>query len=215
MDYCHPIIPLLYDEARTLIKNGYIGLARPDSFEGRAITRATRAVYSHATLFGWATPATLMVGETREHKDARLIDARSEIFRSPAGCYDVFRVLQHSVFQYNGNQAWEFVCHAAGCGYSWHFINRVFWRRSCGLTWVTPIANSDLPQWPRDCSGLVHAALRSGGGPQVKAFDCDVEPGDLCDPCSFEYLFTLFSTDEQIERFLEQQEDSLRRMQAA
>jgi hypothetical protein len=184
----------LYAEARTEIRSGDLGLARPDSLFGALITHDTHAIYSHATLFGWSQ-RTLMIGETREHRDARLIDARAEIRRSPPGCYDVFRPRRP---RYDGRASWRFVCQAAGARYGWPTIARVFCRRVCGWTWIPPIANSDAPQSPRDCSALAHAALREGGGPQLRAFDCDVVPGDLADPAAMQYLFTLVATEEQL-----------------
>jgi hypothetical protein len=178
-----------------------IGLCRPTSLFGRAIVRYTRAVYGHATLFGWSGDSphrVLMIGETREHKDARSIDARSEIFAWP-GCYDVFDVTVRD-FYYNGSAAWAFACHAGGSKYGWRHITRVFGRRVLGLD-VPAIPNSNDPQYPRDCSALVHAAFRLAGGKPLKEFDADVVPGDLSDPRIFRYRFTLFATRDQVEAY--------------
>jgi hypothetical protein len=193
------IVPRLYDEARHEVHFGDVGLCRPSSLEGTLICEGTHRKYSHATLFGWSD-RTLLIGETREHKDARLIDARGEIFRAPAGCYDVFRP-DLKYHRYSGHRAWEFACHAAGSRYGCNHILRVGLRRVLGMGWVDPIPNSDDPQWPRDCSGLVHAALRLSGGPVFSAHDCDVVPGDLADPHRMRYLCTLFATQEQIDQF--------------
>jgi hypothetical protein len=196
------IKPVIYDAVRNLIHNGDLGLSRGCTLEGSLITEVTGSPYTHATLLGWAKPSTLMIGETRQHRDGRLIDARSEILRWP-GYYDVFRPRTK---QFDGNAAWTFMCHAAGSRYSWKHIFRI-WARRRFKTWVEPAANSDEPAQPRFCSELVHAALRAGQGPQIKDFDSDVAPGDLCDPNHVRYLFTVFATEEQVRDFQMNQRD--------
>lgn len=206
------IRPVVYREVRDSIRNGDIGLFRPRGFEGDVIAAATKTRYSHATLLGWAGDhpwRTLMFGETLEHADARAIDAASQVERWPGIC-DVYRVTtsdlpsRYWTKQYNGNAAWHFVCHAAGSKYGWRHIPRVFARRSLGLD-VPAIPNSDDPQYPRDCSALVHAALRFADGPQIKEYDADVVPGDLANIPGVSYLFTLFATQGQVDaaRFAE------------
>jgi hypothetical protein len=190
------IKPISYEAARSLIRNGDMGLARGCTLEGSLITEVTGSPYTHATMFGWAKPNTLMIGETRQHRDGRLIDARSEIIRWP-GYYDVFRVRDK---RYNGNDAWTFVCHAAGSCYSWSHILRVWARRRLG-TWIQPAPNSNEPASSRFCSELAHAALRAGHGPELKDHDSDVAPGDLADLKHFRYLFTVFATEEQVQAF--------------
>jgi hypothetical protein len=207
------IIPVVYDDVRRGIRNGDIALCRPSSLTGEVITRATDTKYSHATMLGWASPHTLMVGETREHHDARLIDARSEFCRWP-GAYDVFSVRTtpldfcrpahlnwYHYADYDGDAAWTFVCHSAGSKYGWNHISRVGLRRILGQTWIAPVPNNNAPQWPRDCSGLVHAAMRLYRGPILRPFDCDVVPGDFADPRSFDYRFTVFATHDQVAEF--------------
>jgi len=198
------IKPVLYDHIRLGVRNGDIALCRPSSLEGRLICQGTHAKYSHATMLGWAG-TTLMVGETREHYDARLIDARSEFARWP-GLYDVFRVrhCQRSFAcdGFDGDAAWSFICHAAGSRYGWNHILRAYLRRRLHFP-VAPIPNSNLPQWPRDCSALVHAAMHFAGGGSVKTFDCDVVPGDLSDPRLCEYRYTVFTNKAQIKAFEE------------
>lgn len=190
--------PVSYAAARRLIRNGDIALSRGSTIEGEIIERATGSPYSHATMLGWAKPDTLMIGETRQHRDGRLIDARSEIARWP-GYYDVFRPWSP---HYSGDAAWTFVCHAAGASYGWRHLITAWLRRR--LAWLFPTAaapNSDEPDVPRFCSQLVHAALRAGDGPQVTDLDCDVAPGDLADPGEFQFLFTLFATPDQVRAF--------------
>jgi hypothetical protein len=145
-------------------------------------------------MLGWACPRTLMIGETRQHADGRLIDCRGEIARWP-GYYDVYRVRAP---RFDADAAWTFMCHAAGSRYGWGHIARIWARRRLSWLGVRPAENSDAPTVDRFCSELVHAALRAGRGPQVKEHDCDVAPGDLCDARHFRYLFTLFATEEQV-----------------
>lgn len=200
------IIPRIYEDVRASISNGDIAVCTPVSFWGRQIALHTHTRYSHATMLGWAGH-TLMVGETREKRDARLIDARSEFANWP-GIYDVFSVrtqynLDHCYWwpHYDGDKAWDFVCHAAGSKYGWNHITRVCSRRVLGARWIAPIPNSYSPRWPRDCSALVHRAIVYADGPMVADHDCDVIPGDLADPRYFEYRFTIFETEKQIEHF--------------
>jgi hypothetical protein len=179
-------LSIAYRDIRPRIHNGMIALCRPTSFRGRAICLGTGATYSHATMLGWAEGGTLMVGETIQHRDARLVDAASEFANYP-GCYDVFHV---NAVDYDGVAAWRFICHAGGTKYGWRHLSRVFARRVLGLD-LRPIANSDDPRYPRDCSALVHAALRLSGGRRLREFDCDCVPGDLSDPAFFDYLGTV------------------------
>lgn len=153
------------------------------------ISGLSGSIYSHATMIGYAGLASahvLMLGETREHRDARLIALSNEIRHWP-GYYDVYRVKN---FAWNPDKAWAFVCRAAGATYSWRHMTRGGLRRLFGNV-IPPIPDSDDPEWPRDCSALVHAALRAGNGPGLGVFDCDVAPGDLSHPDYFDYLATL------------------------
>lgn len=184
-----------YDMARGLIRNGDIALSRGCTLEGSVITAVTGSPYTHATMLGWARPATLMIGETRQHREGRLIDCRSEIARWP-GYYDVYRVRSR---RYDGDAAWTFMCHAAGSGYGWRRLGRIWVRRRLPWLGILPAPNSDEPGVERFCSELAHAALRAGRGPQVREHDCDVAPGDLSAPEHFRYLFTLFVTEEQAQ----------------
>jgi hypothetical protein len=207
-----PVRPVAWPEAVRLVKTGDIGLCRPSTLEGRAIVRVTRMCYCHAMMLGWkfghagALPR-LMIGETVGHRDARLIDAHAEVVRYP-GIYDVYRVRPEwweAGAVASCELAWDFMCQAAGSGYSWTYIWRewVRFRLPKWLQWICPpIANSQWPESPRDCSGLVHAALRFAGGPQVNPFDCEVVPGDLADRRFFEYVCTLFENQQQVENFL-------------
>ena len=221
--------PIAWPESLRLVKTGDVGLYRPKPFnvktllerprsvESWEIVRLTRKRYSHANMFGWkfghagALPR-LMIGETVGHLNAHLIDAAGEV-EAFAGCYDVFRVRPDC--WYGGDpitsaeKAWDFMCHAAGSGYSWTYIWRcwVRCRLPKWLQWVCPpIRNSDRAESPRDCSGLVHAALRFAGGPQLSPHDCDVVPGDLADPRYLDYVATLFANEQQVKNFLFHQE---------
>jgi hypothetical protein len=193
------IHPVVYDAVRHLVRNGDVALCRGSTPEGAMISEITGSQYTHATMLGWAKPKTLMIGETRQHRDGRLIDARSEIAHWP-GYYDVFRVRSQS---FRGDAAWTFMCHAAGSRYNWRHIFLYWARRWFGRPSqrLCPLPNSDDPSAMRFCSELVHAALRAGGGPQVAEYDCDVAPGDLADPKKFRYLFTVFATLEQVAAF--------------
>ncbi len=155
----------LYGEARTEILSGDIGLARPDSLFGTLITHGTHAVYSHATIFGWAE-RTLLIGETREGCGGRAMDAESEIRRSPAGCYDMFRVRSAI---YNGHEAWRFALHAGGA-----VITGISFRgRDCGASW----AAAGFPLWPtatiRRARVTARAWCRPNCGP-VAGRDCGI-----------------------------------------
>ena len=189
------IKPVSYAAVRDRIRNGDIALCRGGSVQGMLISEVTGSQYTHATMLGWAKPNTLMIGETRQRADGRLIDCRSEIARWP-GYYDVYRVCLRP---FDGNAAWTFVCHAAGSKYGWAHIARIWARRRLGERLVPAIPNSDDPASERFCSELVHAALRTAGGPQCKEFDCDVAPGDLACSPHLRYLFTLFACEAQVE----------------
>jgi hypothetical protein len=188
------IQPASYAAVRSLIRNGDLALCRGSSVEGTLISEVTGSQYTHATMLGWARPNTLMMGETRQRADGRLIDCRSEIARWP-GYYDVYRVRSRT---FDGNAAWTFMCHAAGSRYGWLHLARVWARRRLGQRLIPPIPNSDDPSSERFCSELVHAAMRLAGGPQCKEFDCDVTPGDLASSPHVRYLFTLFADEAEL-----------------
>ena len=145
-----------YDAVRGSIRNGDIALSRGCTLEGSLITEVTGSAYTHASMLGWAYPRTLMIGETRQHADGRLIDCRSEIARWP-GYYDVYRVRPQ---RFDADAAWTFMCHAAGSRYGWTHIARIWARRRWSWLGVRPAENSDAPDVDRFCSELVHAALR-------------------------------------------------------
>lgn len=195
-----PILPVVYADYRRHLRTGDLLLSRACSMEGQVIANLSGSPYSHATMIGWAgriPHRVLMMGETREHFSARAIALSREIRRWP-GFYDVFRLRPE--VDWNPDKAWAFVCRAAGTDYSWRHITRGGLRRLfCSL--IPPIPNSDDPEWPRACSSLVHAALRSARGPQLREHDCDVSPGDLADPRFFEYQATLVFTEEQLLAF--------------
>jgi len=137
--------------------------------------------------------SVMMLGETIEHKDARLIAMSSEIHRWP-GYYDLYR----PTFSWRPTLAWAFICRAAGSPYSFRHISRGAVRRFIASA-IPPIPNSDLPQWPRSCSALVHAAMRCAGGPILREYDCDVSPADLSDARFFRYIATLYWSQHQID----------------
>ena len=198
--------PVVYADARkSFLRTGDIALCRAGSLEGQLISFYSGSQYSHATMLGWAAADALMIAETRHHKDARLISLSGEIGQWP-GYYDVYRVRRAS---FKADTAWSFMCHAAGAKYDFRHVTRAWLRRRLGPDYIAPIPNSDKPQWPRDCSALVHAAMRSGKGPKLKAFDCDVIPGDFADRRYFDYVCTLFSSIEQIERLSKLLENAL------
>jgi len=198
--------PISYPEYRKQAVTGDILLCRPASLEGRWITEVTHESYSHAAAAGWAGADALMLAETRQGTGARLISLSGEVDQW-SGYYDVFRPIRAvrpdpavAVFRANpfdSDAFWSFMCHAAGTKYGWRFISRVWARRRLGH-WVPPIQNSDDPRFPRDCSGLVHAAMRVAGGPQLRKYDCDVVPGDLAESEGLEYRWTLYASQEEV-----------------
>jgi hypothetical protein len=190
------IFPVEYHSVRMSLKTGDILLSRASGIAGRAINDVTDSEYSHATMIGYAgiqPHSVLMLGETREHKDARLISLSAEVKAWP-GYYDVYRIRRKAWYP---DLAWAFMCRAAGSRYSWRHILRVFLRRKLGER-IPPLPNSESPQCPRDCSALVHAAIQHGGGPKFREFDCDVVPGDLANPKFCTYKWTLFWSHDQI-----------------
>jgi hypothetical protein len=218
--------PVSYAAIRPRIRNGDIALARPSSVEGLLISEVTKADYSHATMVGWLgggkiqnprsgtmpsmvvqnlQSGVLLIGETRQRVGARLISLSAEIARW-SGCYDLFRVRRDVCPRFHNRLAWRFMARAGGAEYSWRDILRIWLRRRFG-TRMPVTANTDDPMQPRFCSALVHAALRAGGGPQVSVYDADVAPGDLSNPNLFDYIATLFWSEEQADEFRRKQAD--------
>jgi hypothetical protein len=205
------IKPMDWQAAWSTIRTGDILLCRKTpTLMGRAIERVTGSQYVHAAMAGWTFGhashyPVLMQGETVGHNETRLIDLWAEVSRWP-GLYDVYRVhpelwgFGRSVSGPEG--AWTFMRMAAGSGYSWRYCWWVWLHRRIPrwLHWLIPsLPNSDDPTKARDCSGLVHAALRSGGGPQIKPHDWAVVPGDLSLPKYTAYIGTLFASSDQYD----------------
>lgn len=194
------MLRVAYEDVRRSLTTGMIALSRPGSLEGRIITDVTRVGhsapwqrYSHATMLGWCSNV-LMLAETRQHADARLI-AASEEFRQWPGYYDIYRVRTRTRL-YDPQLAWEFMLRAAGTRYGYNHISRVFVRRHLGHCLLSPLPNSADPRYPRDCSALIHRAVREAGCPGVLTYDCDVTPQHLCDPGLSVYMFTIASVGD-------------------
>jgi hypothetical protein len=211
-------IPIHQGMFQTTIRTGDILICRKTSLFGAIIGQFTKSEYVHAAMAGWVygrspTPhgGLPMLGETRGHREARLINLVREITLWP-GLYDVYRVRSDywKHVQVVPELAFAFMCLASGSGYSWKYCWWVWLHRRLPrfLHWLIPsIANSDSPATARNCSGLVHAALRYGGGPQLKPEDWAVVPGDYADPEHFTYIGTLFDTPEQVEAYTQLQEN--------
>ena len=197
------INPLVYPVARKSIlqrANGWIVLCRAATVEGELICEETNSTYSHAGIIGWCEPNSLMLVESIQHADqvgpsgVRIVPLSTTVAEWP-GYFDLFEPVWPG---YDPNRAWSFALHASGTRYGWAFIHRVFWRRHLG-TIVPPLPNSDDPRVRRDCSGFVHAAMRAGHGPQERAFDCDVLPGDFAGkPLRYKYHGTLFANEHAV-----------------
>ncbi len=177
-----------YSEARKYLKTGMLALCRSRSIEGDLIAEVTDSPYTHVGMLGKAGTA-FMLGETLEHKDARLVCLREQV-RSWPNCWDIYQIRPDKYPRYCPEAAWGFICHASGARYGWRYCTRVWLRKRLG-EWIPPLPNSNDPQTPRNCSGLVHAASRICGGPKLKQYDSDVVPGDWSDPRYTEYVMTL------------------------
>lgn len=216
-------IPIPWSKAKDILHTGDILLCRKSSIMGEAISYVTGSDRVHAAMVGWvkddnSTHLQLMMAETIQQYAARVIDLEGEIRRWP-GYYDVYRPLAWS--QVHGRwDAWLWIRRSSGSCYGWKYIWRIWLRRS-GAKWtgralfflgrnrgrrwgkaiarafIPAIPNSDIPGTNRDCSALIHATLRQGGGPQVEKHDCDVAPGDLTDRSKFEYIGTLVYDDPE------------------
>lgn len=195
-----PIKRVSYYRSREMLygRNGIIALCRPSSLLGKAITHVTHAAYSHATLLGW--PARDVFGLAEQDEGGARVIPFSEEVRHWPGFYDLFDVkgFTEGFPDYDGDAAWSFMVRASGAPYGYRHLTRVWLRRRIGSI-IPAIRNSDDPQWPRDCSALVHAALRLSGGPILKSYDSDVVPGDLSNPAYFSYIHTVFYSEDEAD----------------
>ena len=198
----NPVL-IAYEAIRPKLRTGNLLLARACDLGGRLISHVTSSEYVHASMIGFAGRRphdVLMLGETRQHKDGRLIALSSEI-RAWPGYYDVYRLNAG----WKPSVAWAFICRAAGSRYSLRHNLRVWLRIRLGASLIAPILNSDSPEWPRNCSALVHAAIRAAGGPSIRDFDADVVPGDLADPALSSYVATIYWSKDQINQHKEKE----------
>lgn len=191
-------VHLSWLKAQRALRTGDILLLRPPpggSLRSRifhlGIRRITHSRYIHAAMVGsvWSNHLQAWLwqhAETVGHRNAHIIDLEQEVFDN-AGLYDIYRPRG---LDFNPAAAWYFMQRCAGSGYGWSYIWRTWARRRLG-NWVPPIPSTNFFTTQRDCSGLIHAALRYGNGPQVADYDCDVAPGDLAHLHRFEYIATL------------------------
>lgn len=188
---------LTWREARLVLRTGDLLLYKPDSLEGRAIVRETGGTSSHAAMVAVVQLADdlhahkhFLQCETVQHHAARLICLHGQVKAYP-GLIRVYRVNRELSPDFRPDMAFAFFRKASGFGYSWLFIWAVFFRRLFGRWFPVP-KNTCNPEYPRDCSGLYHAAMRCwADGPVDEEFDADCTPTTLEQSRGYTYLCTL------------------------
>jgi hypothetical protein len=194
-------ILVTWQQATEILRTGDILLCRAHTLEGQVIKHVTDSQYCHMAMAGQSygphgKKRSLRHCETVGHRDAQEIDLQGEIRNFP-GLYDAFRVDRKQFPNFDPERAWKFMQAAAGSGYGWSNIWRVWMRRRLNPLLrlidcpILPIPNNDDPTVPRDCSVLGQAAIRFAGGPRWATFDCDVVPGMMADRYT-SYLCTLY-----------------------
>lgn len=146
------------------------------------IRRATRSDYSHV---GMIVPVNGVVMLAEADRPASRCVAFSLTLRFLKGEVDLFRVAR----DHDPALARGFMLRAAGADYPEQWLVNNWLRIHFGER-VDPVPNSDDPETPRHCSGLVHAALRAAGMAAIKPHDCDVFPDMFAAPGWTEYLCT-------------------------
>ena len=184
-------VKLELSNALAVLQTGDILLAHADSVQDRIIGDATGSVYDHASMvvrvfLDNCRMSRWMIAETVQGPGCRLIDFKREI-TAWSGYYDLYRLN----VAFDAEAAARFMLEAPGAPYGWPWLSRSFFRRELGQ-WVPPIKNSADPIFPRDCSGLVSAALRQSNGLILDENDCDVSPGDIAKSSLLSYVATLY-----------------------
>ncbi len=193
------------------VRSGDVALCCAGSIEGRIITDATGQTYSHAAMLAWLNQhrqadsgSCLMLTESLQHAGKRMVPFSKEVEAWP-GYWDLFRPRDKyprlAGSGYDGEAAAAWMARAVESGYGYLDLVRVALRRHSywPLCCIPAPRNSDSPDTLRDCSAQVHAALRLHGGPCLREHDCDVQPGDMADTRTFDYLGTVHWTEEQVQ----------------
>ena len=203
------IIPVVYSDVRHTIPQGALLQYRAGrKLSNRLIARVGGTPYAHSAMAAWwgspnAKDGVLMVLETLQFKGGRAVILSSQV-RGWPGQWDVYEVRK----PFDAEAAVQSMIRTTGIPYGWWNLLRAGVRH-------LPLMYSCLPQLTDDeldgsfptCSPAVSRACRAGGrDPRPGHADVVTEPGHLVDPDFSRYLYTLFSTHEQVSKHLSEEE---------
>ena len=181
--------PILYADARPLIRNGDILLYRAGwKPSNRLISSLSGSPYCHAGMSYWCGNE-LCLAETIQWCGGRSVLLNSQV-RGWPGQWDVFRPRQ----PYNAQKAADEMLSVVGRKYGWRnlFVSALRHTRIISR-FLPPLTDDQLNGSAPFCSQAVSRACRAGGrDPRPNAADIATEPGHLADPTFAEHLFTLY-----------------------
>lgn len=181
-----PLIRITYGRFRDEVDTGWLGLVHGEGPIHRLIQNCTNSPYSHVFMLGWAEGRVLLVAEsTRPY--SRAVAASSQ-FKQYSGLIDVYKLKNISSVG-SVLKAWGFMLRGTGQDYPEQWIVNNWLRINWGDR-IEPIPNIDYPEFPRHCSGLIHAALRVAGATRLAEYDSDVYPHHFALPGVSEYVGT-------------------------
>ncbi len=177
---CH--IPMLYKNARPLIRDGDYALCRPTSAAGRVIARRSVRYYSHASMCFWdhvAGADRLYLAEKVQWKDGRPVPFSGQV-QANSGIWDIYRPPE----PYDGKEAVTQMLTCIGRRYGRAALIRAMLRHVWVLKeFFPPLSDAEVLRrgLPQVCSQKVSEASRAGGFDPSPKPDSVTEPGDLAE----------------------------------
>ncbi len=176
-----PVIPMLYDKARGLIRNGDFALCRPTSCMGRLIARKSKSPYSHAGMLFWDYVAgrdRLYLAEQIQWIGGHRVPFSGQI-KGYSGFYDVYRPPK----PYNGNRAVTEMMTIIGRRYGRAALIRAAIQHTFLRPFFPPLSDAEVLRrgLPQVCSQATAEASRTGGFDPSDKPDSVTEPGDLAE----------------------------------
>ncbi len=172
-------IPMLYANARRLIRNGDYALCRPTSCMGRLIAR--KSGYSHAGMFFWDHVAgrdRLYLAEQIQWIGGRRVPFSGQV-KAYSGLYDVWRPPK----PYDDEAAVSEMLTIVGRRYGRAALIRAAIQHTILQRFFPPLSDAEVLRrgLPQVCSQATAEASRAGGFDPSPKPDSVTEPGDLAE----------------------------------
>ena len=179
---------LIYADIRDQISDGDLLLWRPTSLLGRAISVASRSVYSHSAMAVWWHGQLMHLDMVSSGGRAETLSSQVERY---SGKIDWFRANRLRV-NWDTHATIIAMIRTAGQPYgTWSLIRNML-SYSVVTRWLVRPNDNDIRNGYEVCSQAVSNAYRAGGvDPVLGLADMWTSPGDLAHSLFFEEMGTL------------------------